>query len=391
MKARQICDNVFWMGAVDWNRHLFDSLIPLPDGTSYNAYLVRGTDKTALLDTVDPTVEKVLARQLDEIEHIDFVISHHTEQDHSGAIPFVLEKYKNAVLISSPKAKELLVSHLNVSPERIKTVEDGECISLGGKTLRFVHTPWVHWPETMSTYLPENRILFSCDFFGSHLATSELYAGIDFSRVYDEAKRYYAEIMMPFRKIIQKNLQKLKSLEIDFIAPSHGPVYDHPKDIFSAYEDWVSDKTDNLALIPYISMHGSTEIMVDHLANALIQRGVKIQKIELSSSDIGKIAMSLVDASTIIFGTPTVLSGAHPALLSLAALANALRPKLKYAAIIGSYGWGGKAEEQILSLTKNLNVEFLGTILAKGLPDKKDLHSLDILAETIAQKHLSNP
>ena len=374
------------MGAVDWNRRLFDSLIPLPDGTSYNAYLVQGTEKTALLDTVDPAMESVLSRQLAQVEHIDYVISQHVEQDHSGSIPFVLSKYSEAMVVCTLKAKALLMDHLDVAPERIIIVEDGETLTLGGKTLRFVYTPWVHWPETMVTHLPEDRILFSCDFFGSHIATSDLFAGED-PYVCEAAKRYYAEIMMPFRQVIQENLAKVRELEFDFIAPSHGPIYDHPEGILSAYEDWVSDRVSNLVVIPYISMHGSTETMVNYLVSALAERGVKVQKFELSTTDIGKLAMSLVDAATMVVGTPTVHLGPHPSVFSATHLANALRPKLKYAAIIGSYGWGTKAVEQISGLIPNLDVELLGTVMCKGLPRADTFSALDDLAATIADKH----
>jgi flavorubredoxin len=386
MKPRQICEGVQWVGAVDWNRRLFDSLIPLPDGTSYNAYLVQGTDKTAMLDTVDPAMESVLSRHLANVERIDYVISHHTEQDHSGSIPFVLSKYNQAMVVCTPKAKALLVDHLDIAAERIKTVEDGETLALGGKTLRFVHTPWVHWPETMVTFLAEDRILFSCDFFGSHLATSDLFTGED-PYVLEAAKRYYAEIMMPFRTMIQNNLKKVRELEFDMIAPSHGPIYDHPDWILSAYEDWASDRVANLVVIPYISMHGSTEMMVNYLVTALVVRGIKVQKFELSTTDIGKLAMDLVDAATIVIGTPTVLMGPHPSVFSATHLANALRPKVKFAAIIGSYGWGTKAVEQISSLIPNLKVEILGTVLCKGLPRADTFSALDDLATTIGEKH----
>lgn len=386
MKPRSVCDGVQWVGAVDWNRRLFDALIPLPDGTSYNAYLVKGTEKTALLDAVDPAMECVLARHLEGVENIDYVIAHHAEQDHSGSIPFVLAKYPKAVLVCTPKAKGMLVDHLCVAPERIKTVEDGESISLGGKTLRFVHTPWVHWPETMVTHLPENRLLFSCDFFGSHLATSELFAGND-PYVLEAAKRYYAEIMMAFRKVIQGNMEKVRKLEFDMIAPSHGPIHDHPERIVAAYQDWISDNVSNLVVIPYISMHGSTEMMVSHLVEGLAERGVRVMKFELSTTDIGKLAMALVDAATIVVGTPTVHLGPHPSVFSVTHLANALRPKLRYAAIIGSYGWGTKAVEQISGLIPNLKVEVLGTVMCKGVPRADSFAALDTLAENIREKH----
>lgn len=386
MKPRQICDGVQWLGAVDWNRRLFDSLVPLPDGTSYNAYLVQGSEKTALLDTVDPAMEGVLMSQLADVDRVDYVISQHAEQDHSGSIPSVLKKYGQAVVVCTPKAKELLVDHLGIAAERVKTVEDGETLSLGGRTLQFVHTPWVHWPETMVTHLPEDRILFSCDFLGSHLATTDLYAGTD-PYVCEAAKRYYAEIMMPFRKMIQSNLKKVRELQCDFIAPSHGPIYDHPDCILSAYEDWVSDRISNLVVIPYISMHGSTETMVNYLVAALAERGIKVQKFELSTTDIGKLAMALVDAATIVIGTPTVHVGPHPSVFSATHLANALRPKLKYAAIIGSYGWGTKAVEQISSLIPNLKVEVLGTVMCKGVPRAEAFAALDALADKIKEKH----
>jgi flavorubredoxin len=374
------------MGAVDWNRRLFDSLIPLPDGTSYNAYLINGSEKTALLDSVDPPMEDVLMDQLFDIKEVHYVVSHHAEQDHSGSIPAVLNKYPKATLVCSPKAKGILVDHLQVDEGRVRTVEDGETISLGDRTLQFIHTPWVHWPETMVTFLPEEKILFTCDFFGSHLATSELYAG-DNPYVNEAAKRYYAEIMMPFRNVIQKNIEKVEALAFDMIAPSHGPIYDEPDSILNAYRDWVSDKVSNFVALPYITMHGSTERMVNYLVSALTERGIRVQKFDLSVTDIGKLAIALVDAATIVIGTPTVHVGPHPSVFSATHLANALRPKLRYAAIIGSYGWGTKAVEQISGLIPNLKVEVLGTVLCKGAPRNEDYTSLDTLADKIKEKH----
>jgi flavorubredoxin len=389
MKARKIREGIEWMGAVDWNRRLFDSLIPLPDGTSYNAYLVRGSNGTALLDTVDPIMESVLMRQLAGVEQISYVVSHHAEQDHSGTIPAVLKRYAKAVLVCTPKAKQMLVDHLDVQPEGIRTVEDGEAISLGDKTLRFVHTPWVHWPETMVTYVPEDRILFSGDLFGSHLATSDLYAGND-PYICEAAKRYYAEIMMPFRKTMQTNMKKVRACALDLIAPSHGPIHDHPEGILSAYDDWASDRVSNLVVLPYISMHGSTEVMVNYFVAALAERGVKVQKFELSTTDIGKLAMSLVDAATIVIGTPTVLAGPHPLAAYAAFLANALRPKAKFLSVVGSYGWGGKTVDTLAGMIPNLKVEVLAPVLCKGSPSESTFKALDDLASAISIKHKEN-
>lgn len=386
MKTRKIKEGVYWLGAVDWDRRLFDSLIPLPDGTSYNAYLTKGSEKTALLDTVDPAMEDVLMFQLQEVENLDYIISQHAEQDHSGTIPKVLKKYPDARLVTSPKGKRMLIDHLHIPESKIMTMEDGEILSLGDKTLKFIHTPWVHWPETMSTYLQEDNILFSCDFFGSHLATTDLYV-TDEARVYEAAKRYFAEIMMPFRTIIKKNVAKVISHKIDVIAPSHGPMYDKPNFIIKAYQDWIADDPKNVVVIPYISMHGSTRTIVEYLVSALAEKGVTVYQFDLAVTDIGKLAITLVDAATLVVGTPTVHVGPHPNVVYAAYLANALRPKLKFASIIGSYGWNTKVVDQLAGMIPNLKVEILDTVLCKGFPGEADFKALDKLAADISSKH----
>lgn len=386
MNKRPICRGVSWLGAIDWNRRLFDALVPLPDGTSYNAYLVQGSQKTALIDTVDPAKLDLLQRQLADVDTLDYVIAQHAEQDHSGALPWLLQAYPHCRVLCSDKAKELLIDHLALDPQRITTVSDGADLSLGDKTLRFIYTPWVHWPETMVTHLVEDRILFSCDFFGSHWASADLYAGAD-PRVCEAAKRYYAEIMMPFRKTIQNNLKKVRALEFDYIAPSHGPIFDHPECILSSYEEWVSDRVTNKVLIPYTSMHGSTETMVNHLVARLGQHNIHVQPFELTTTDIGKLAIELVDAATIVIATPTVNVGPHPTVAYAVHLANTLRPKLKYAAIIGSYGWGSQVVQRLSEMIPNLKVELLNTVLCKGLPQKTTFAELDNLAEMIRQRH----
>jgi len=388
MIPREIKRGIYFVGAVDWDRRLFDSLIPLPDGTSYNSYLIKGSEKTALIDTVDPTMEQVLANHLDElkVENIDYVIANHAEQDHSGAIPRVLEKYPEAKLVCTPRCKGMLIDLLLVAEDRFITVEDKETISLGDRTLEFIHAPWVHWPETMLTYLREDKILFPCDFFGSHLATSNLYV-TDEGRVYEAAKRYYAEIMMPFRTNIQKNLEKIKDYPIAIIGPSHGPMYDKPEFIIKAYRDWAFCEPKNIVVLPYISMHGSTRRMVAYFVEALAQRGVTVKQFDLTVTDIGKLAMALVDAATIVIGTPTVHAGPHPGAAYAASLANVVRANVKFASIIGSYGWGGKTVEQLVAMIPNLKVELLPTVIVKGYPREADFEALDNLAETIARKH----
>ncbi|NQE05263.1 Type A flavoprotein FprA [ANME-1 cluster archaeon GoMg1] len=385
---RELKSNIYAVGAIDWDRRLFDELVPLPDGTSYNSYLIKGSKKTALIDTVDSTMTDVLVRNLEGLEagDIDYVIADHAEQDHSGSLPQVLDLYPGAKVVCTPKCKDLLMDLLLIPEDKFITVADGETLSLGDKTLEFIHAPWVHWPETMLTYLREDKILFTCDFLGSHLATSDLFV-TDEATVYEAAKRYYAEIMMPFRITIRKNMEKIKDLEIEIIAPSHGPAYDKPDFILNAYRDWASDEVKSEVVIPYISMHGSTKKMVDYFAEALIERGITVKQFNLSETDIGKLAMALVDAATVVIGSPTVLVGPHPKVVYAACLANALRPKVRFASIIGSYGWGSRMVEQLAGMMPNLKVEILDPVVVKGVPKEEDFEALDRLADEIVNKH----
>ena len=374
------------MGAIDWDRRLFDELIPLPDGTSYNAYLVQGSEKTALIDTADPAMSQTLFGQLDAVPQLDILVVQHVEQDHSGSVPAVIERYPNVQIVSSPKARPMIADHLGVDEDRITAVEDRETLSLGDRTFEFIHAPWVHWPETMLTYLREDRVLFTCDLFGSHLATNDLFA-VDRARVCEAAKRYYAEIMMPFAQIIAGHLRKLEDMEIDVIAPSHGPVHDEPSWILDAYRHWVHDPPKNLVVLPHVSMHGSTRLMVDHLIGTLTERGVRVEMFDMAKTDLGAYAVHLVDAATAVFATPTVLTGPHPNIVFAAYLTAALRPKLKHAAVIGSYGWAGKAAENTQALCASLKVEWLDPVFTKGLPKWKTFEQLDALADAIAERH----
>lgn len=386
--TRVIRPGIHWVGAIDWDRRLFDALIPLPEGTSYNSYLIQGSEKTVLIDPVDESMAYVLQSNLSAlgIKKIDYIIAQHAEQDHSGSIKMLLDLYTDARVLGSAKCLDLLISFGLVGKDRVQEIKDGEKLSLGGRSLQFISAPWVHWPDTIFTYLAEERILFTCDFLGSHLASSDLYAR-DEAAVYKAAKRYYAEIMMPFRQNISRHLARIADLPVDIIAPSHGPLYDRPKFILDAYSDWASDRVKNQVVLPYVSMHGSTRTMVAYLAASLISRGVGVRQFDLTSYDVGELAESLVDAATIVIGTPTILAGAHPLAIYAAVLANALRPKTRYASIVGSFGWGGKMLEQITEAIPNLKVQLFDPVVAKGYPKEADFQALDRLADEIAAKH----
>jgi len=218
------------------------------------------------------------------------------------------------------------------------------------------------------------------------VASSDLYV-TDEADAYRSAKRYYAEIMMPFRNSIKGYVEKIRALPLEMIAPSHGPVHRNPKFILDAYAGWVSDDVKNEVVIPYVSMHGSTQKMVNHLTTALIERGISVRPFNLTHTDVGELALSLVDAATVVVGTPTVLFGPHPQVVHATYLANVLKPKVRFASVIGSYGWGGKAAETIVKMLDHVRVEVLEPVIIKGAPDEAAMVALDRLADEILKKH----
>jgi len=392
MVVREIAPSIYSVGALDFDRRLFDSLIPLPQGTSYNSYLVKGTKKTALIDTVDPTTEIDLVTNLvkAKVDTIDYLVVNHAEQDHSGSLPMIAELFPQAKVVTNEKCVDMVTHLLDIGSERCVVIKDRETLDLGGKTLEFLITPWVHWPETMLTYAREDRVLFSCDLFGSHMAESTLLVN-DWKMVYQSAKRYYAEIMMPFRKSITKYIESVEQMDISIIAPSHGPLQNNPEWILERYKDWTSDNTRNKVLIPYVSMHGSTKRMVLMLTELLMERDIGVKPFNLTGADTGLLAMELVDAATVILATPTVLFGPHPTMVSAAYLANLVKPKTRYASVIGSYGWGGKTIDVITSMIPHIKAEIIPPVYITGVPDEKTREELKKMAYTIAQKHSSDP
>lgn len=382
----EIVSGVYFVGAQDPERKVFDELIPLPDGTSYNSYLVIGKDKVALIDTVDPTKTDILLENLRKLTNkVDYVICNHAEQDHSGSLPRVIEFYPESKIICSDKCKQMLIDLMHISDDKFWVVKDQEEISLGDKTLKFVYTPWVHWPETMSTYLKEDSTLFSCDFFGSHLSSYGLFSRDD-EAIYKAAKGYYAEIMMPFRGMVKRNIETIKKLKIEIIAPSHGPV--HKTDfIIRAYEDWASDKVKKQVVILYVSMHSSTKVIVDYLEKSLIKKNIGVKKFNLAEADLAGLAIELVDSATIIFGTPTFLTKMHPLAANFCNLVASLKTKAKFISLVGSYGWASQVAEQASMIFKDLNAELIPFVLIKGLPRDEDFQKIDNLADEIEKRH----
>ena len=388
----KLSEGVYWVGARDWNRRLFDALIPLPKGTSYNAYLVIGKNKKALVDTVNPGFEKELEEKIRKFvdpSEIDYVIMNHAEPDHAGAIPYIMALNKKAKLVTTNKGAKMAQTFYKVPEERILLIKDQETIDLGGKTLRFIEAPMLHWPETMFTYLQEDKILFPCDFFGSHLAKGQYDDEIDDLLVH--AQRYWGEIMMPFSIMAKRAIEKIQNLEISIIAPSHGPIYRNPERIRSAYNKWANGETRQKAIIVYVTMWNSTEKMIQSIADTLASEGVEIVLYNLALSDIGDIAKDLVDSRAIVLGAPTVLGGAHPLAVYATYLVKALRPPLKFAAVLSSYGWAGGTIKQVQEVLGPSKMEIVGTLEINGPPTENDISKIVEMGKTLARKIKETP
>jgi flavorubredoxin len=387
----EISNKIYWVGVRDWNRRLFDALIPLPKGTTYNAYLVIGDNKKALIDTVNPGFEKELEERIRKVEDpsgLDYVIMNHAEPDHAGSIPHIMSINSKATLITTSKGAKMAQTFYKVPENRIKTVADGDSVDLGNKTLRFIEAPMLHWPETMFTYVPENKTLFPCDFFGSHVAEGLYDDEVEDLTVH--AQRYFGEIMMPFRFSAQKALEKIKNLQIETIAPSHGPIHKNTKRILDVYKSWSNGETKQKAIIVYTTMWNSTEKMIQPMAETLASEGIEIARHNLTVSDIGDVAKDLVDSRAIVLGAPTVLGGAHPLAVYATYLVKALRPPAKFAAVLSSYGWGGGAIRHIQETLGPSKMEIVGSLEINGPPTENNVREIVELAKTLAKKIKEN-
>ena len=387
MKFKEIKNNIFYCGLNDCERKIFDELIPLEQGTSYNSYLVKGSEKIALIDTMYLPKSEEYIRNLDENEvtRIDYIIANHGEQDHTGALPKLIKKYPEAMIVTNQFCKNNIMEMLLIPEDRIQVIKNNEELSLGDKTLRFLMAPGVHWPDTMFTYIVEDNLLCTCDFLGAHYTFENIFAD-DSEELMHSAKRYYAEIMMPFRKMCQKYTKQVQEINPEMILPSHGPIYRNPKFILDLYEDWSSDEAKNLVLMPYVSMYGSVTEMVNYLADKFEAVGIKVVKHDVVTDDLGDLAMALVDAKAIILGGSMVLASPHPAIANAAYLANLLNPKAKYASIVGSYGWGGDLIDKLAGMVSNLKVEIIEPILVKGKAKPDTYQKLDKMAAAFIAK-----
>ena len=383
----EISEGVHWVGAKDWNRRVFDALIPLPEGTTYNAYLVQGKEKTALIDTVNPGFEAELADRVNQVANLadlDYLVMNHAEPDHAGAIPYVMERSKDARLITTEKGAQMAQVYYKVPEERTTIVQDSHVIDLGGKTLKFIEAPWLHWPETMFTYLVENKVLFPCDFLGSHTAFG--FYDDEVEQLIPFAQRYYGEIMMPFSKMGKRALDKISDLDIELIAPSHGPIHRNPERILEAYRKWTAGETKEKAIVVYVTMWSSTEAMIKAMVETLLEEGIEVGLHNLVNADLGDIARDLVDSRAIVLGAPTVLAGMHPLAIYATHLVKALRPPLKYGVVLSSYGWGGGALKQAAEILAPTKLEVVGALEVNGPPSAEDYEEIGEIGKQLSEK-----
>ena len=385
---QKIKDNILYAGMNDKDRVIFDELIPLDNGTSYNSYIVIGSEKTAVIDTMYPKFTKEYLKSFDEngITKIDYIIANHGEQDHSGSIPALLEKFPNAVVVTNAVCAKNIQEMLLVPAEKIKIITNGEELSLGDKTLKFMISPGVHWPDTMFTYIKEDNVICTCDFLGAHYIFDDVFA-VPSKDLEKSAKKYFAEIMMPFSVVCRKYVQQIRDLKVDMVLPSHGPVHKNPDYILDLYADWAGEKGKNLVLLPYVSMYNSTEEMIDYLAKKLEEKGISSIKYDMVEGNLGDLAMALVDGTTIVLGTSMVLAGPHPAAFNTVYLASVLRPKAKIASFIGSYGWGGDLFGKMADMLTPLKLDVIEPILVKGKAKAEDYVKIDNMAQIIYEKH----
>lgn len=347
MKATEIAKDLYWVGAIDWDMRNFHGY-STPRGTSYNAYLITG-EKNVLIDTVKrPFFDQMIERigSVIDAKEIDIIISNHVEMDHSSSLP-LMQEMCGAEIHASRKGVEGLGLHY--PGLKVEAVKDWQEMDIGNRTLTFVETPMLHWPDSMMTYLKGEGILFSMDGFGQHYASERRFDDeVDECVLMYEAAKYYANILMPFGKMFLRTLDKVKDLDIKMLATSHGIMWrKNIEGIVQSYVSWAKAETGKKAVIAYDTMWGSTQTMAKHIAEGIASKGVEVQVYRISDSDRSVIVKEILDAAAVVIGSPTLNNGMFPNVADLVVYLEGLRPKGRMGAAFGSFGWGGGATKDL--------------------------------------------
>ncbi len=376
--------DIYWVGVNDRLTDLFEGIWPIQDvGISYNSYLVKD-HKNAIVDLVKASyIDDFIAQisQFIELSKLDYIIINHMEPDHTGAVRVLRQLAPQATIIGTEKTKKMLSAYYEIT-ENIQVVGDMETISLGKHTLQFVSTPFVHWPETMMTYEPNEKILFSCDAFGSYGALNgkifeDDYDLIDKSSLKNNALRYYANIVAQFNKTASKAVSKLADVPISIIAPSHGPVWQkNLQDVITWYKQWISyasDPAEKGVTLIYASMYRNTEKMMEAVAQGLAGEGLHINLFDAGRINVSYILPSLLTQQGVMIGAPTYEGGLFPLIKNILDMAGEKKVGPKQAAFFGSYGWGIGAKEQFAQKVEALGWTLFDILVFNGRPTKEDL------------------
>ncbi len=378
MKAVKLSEGIYWVGAIDWNIRNFHGY-STQRGTTYNAFLIVD-EKITLIDTVKyHLIDEMLDRISDVVDpaDIDYIISNHVEPDHSGSLPEIMAIAQNATLVTSPNGEKGLRAHYK-EDWNFHVAKMGEVLNIGKRNLTFVHTPMVHWPDNMVTYIPEDKVIFSNDAFGQHIASSERFADeLPLGIVMEEAQKYYANIVLPYGAQVKKALGALADLDLEIIAPSHGVVWrSHISTIIDAYEKWCVNATDKKAVIIYDTMWNSTETIAETIMNAFESKGYKARLFNLKNNHISDIMTEVIDAKYICVGSPTLNNNLMPNVASFLTYLKGLAPKDRIGLAFGSYGWGGQSIGQVEQYLKDCGFETLENIRIQYIPDEDQLEEI---------------
>jgi len=380
---------IYWVGAIDWNIRNFHGY-NTPRGTTYNAYLIVD-DKVALIDTVKAPFFEEMAERIQEIiplDKIDYLISNHVEMDHSGSLPRIKEQAKNATIIATKRGEAGLTRYFKRQwPFQI--VKTGDTLDLGKRKVTFVEVPMVHWPDSMVTYSPSDKILFSNDAFGQHIATSKRFDDeVGWEIIYPEAITYYSNIVMHLSGPVLKALDAAKGLELDMIAPCHGVIWrENIEKIVKAYYSWAKFEAKEKALIIYDTMWGSTEKMAKAILEGISEEGVEVKLMNITQTGRTEIMKEVIDAKAVLVGSSTINNGMFPTVADFLCYFKGLRPQGKIGIAFGSYGWAGGATKAIIEELKATGVEIIEPeIKYQFLPDKEELEQCKELGKKIASQ-----
>jgi anaerobic nitric oxide reductase flavorubredoxin len=387
MEAVKVTDGIYWVGAIDWNVRNFHGYTT-PRGTTYNAYLITG-EKNILIDTVKrPFFDHLVSRVRSVIDpkKIDVIVSNHTEMDHSSSLP-MMQQLTGAKVLASKLGVEGLSHHY---PDlHTEVVEDGKEIKCGGKTLKFIDTPMLHWPDSMFTYVEEDKVLFSMDAFGQHYATSKRFNDeVDQVILFQEAAKYYANIILPFNARVLKTVEKIKNLDIKMLATSHGAIWRKDLDkVLKLYMDWANGVTKEKAVVVYDTMWGSTQIMAEAIADGIAAEGIDTVVLKLTDTDRSKVMHEVLDSRAVVVGTPTLNNTMFPSVADMVYYMKGLRPKGRLGATFGSYGWSGGAVKAVREQMQLAGMELpFEDLQVKYIPQEGDRAKCRAYGQQIGRK-----